>query len=378
MNLLSLIQNQFSPQILNQISGAVGESPEGTKSALSTAFPALLGSLMGKASSPNGANDVYNMVKQGPNQGSWTDSLSGLLGGLSGGGASPASTSLLNGLLGSKLGAVVEFIASHCGIRSGSASSLLGMAAPLLMGTLGKHVASQGLGASGLGQFLGSQAQYLKDAIPSGLANTLGIGNLLKGGADTTRAAEPAYAPSSAGRDTREPVLASQAGPRNILKYAWVPLLLALGVWLLAHRSRETVPAAGGTENSGGTVVQSGGGTKLPSLQNLNLTPGSTADNLAKAIAGGDFSHGFSLQDLSFDNVGNLTDSARGQIQQLGSVLNAAPNLKIQITGHGQTQEAALGQANAIKTVLTSIGVSGDRITTSGEAGSGAPSLSVQ
>jgi outer membrane protein OmpA-like peptidoglycan-associated protein len=160
------------------------------------------------------------------------------------------------------------------------------------------------------------------------------------------------------------------------LKWAWVPILLALIGWLLVHRAHQAPPAAGGTAPYGGTEVQSGG-AKMPNLQNLTLTPGSAADNLAKTVTSGDFSHPVSLQDLSFDSSGNLADSARGQIKQLGSVLNAAPNLKIRLTGYGQTQDAGQSQADAIKSALTSAGVSPDRISTTGEAGNQAPSLSV-
>src|SRR6185436_5537732 len=144
MNLLSLLQGQLSSQTVGQISNAVGESPEGTKSALSTAFPALLGSLVGKANaSPQGATDIFNMVTQGQRQG-WSDSITNVMSGLTGGPAQAASHSLLTSLLGSKLGPVADFIASRCGIRTGSATSLLGMAAPLLMGTISKLVSSQG------------------------------------------------------------------------------------------------------------------------------------------------------------------------------------------------------------------------------------------
>src|SRR6185369_5760083 len=151
MNILSLIQNQLSPETIGQISTAVGESPEGTKSALGTAFPALLGSLLGKAnSSPSGVTDIFNMLKQGQTQGGWSDAIGNVMGGLSGGAPQAANQSLLSSLLGSKLGPVADFIASRCGIRGSSATSLLGMAAPLLMGTIGKQVSSQGLGAAGL------------------------------------------------------------------------------------------------------------------------------------------------------------------------------------------------------------------------------------
>jgi len=62
MNILSLIQDQVTPQTIGQISNAVGESPEATTSALGTAFPALLGSVVGKANaSPTGATEILNL-----------------------------------------------------------------------------------------------------------------------------------------------------------------------------------------------------------------------------------------------------------------------------------------------------------------------------
>ena len=192
MNLLNLMQSQLAPQSVSQISNIVGEGPDQTKSALGTAIPALLGALAGKATSSSmGANDVFNLIKQ--NQGTLPDAAGSWLN-QAASGAATSGGSILNSLLGSKLGSVVDFLSGNSGIKSSSASSILGLAAPLIMGFLGKHVASQGLGASGLAQLLGSQAPFLKDAIPSGLANTLGLGKFL--GGDTAKietAREPAY-----------------------------------------------------------------------------------------------------------------------------------------------------------------------------------------
>jgi OmpA-OmpF porin, OOP family len=232
MNILSLIQNQLSSQTIGQISNALGEGQEQTRSALSTAFPALLGSLVGKANaSPSGLGEIFNSIKQGQLQGGWTDAIGQAI---SGEPPPIARQSLLSSILGSKLGPVADFIASRCGIRGGSATSLLGMAAPLLMGTLGKQVSSQGLGEAGLGQLLSSQIHYLKDAIPSGLANTLGIGNLLSGTQAPTasvKSAEPASRENSYREPTSREVYSEPArasGGSGILKWAWVPLLLAL------------------------------------------------------------------------------------------------------------------------------------------------------
>lgn len=369
MNILSLIQSQLSPQAISQISTTVGESPENTKSALGTAIPAVLGSLISKSNaSPDGATQILNTLQQ--RQGGWTDSISSLLtGGV--GRAQPQSGtgSLLNSLLGSKLGPVSEFISSHCGIKGSSAMSILGMAAPLVMGTLGKQITSQGLGAAGLGQLLSSQAGHLKDLMPAGLANTLGIGNLLKGSHDTTSiATEPAYASASS-------IPAGSPGQKhgNPLKWA-VPLVAAaaLVVWGLSRRTENT-PAAGGTANISQT--QAGRVSSIPDLSSLNLPPGSTAERMVNAIKSGNWSQNFELQNLNFDNSGQLTDKSSSDLQQISSLLKAAPNLKLSVTGYGSTSEEGTAKANSIKSMITSSGISEDRIFARGNTGSGAPTL---
>jgi hypothetical protein len=386
MNILSLIQNQFSSQSIAQISNAVGEGPEQTKSALSTAFPALLGSLVGKANaSPAGLSEIFNTIKQGQLQGGWTDAIGQAM---SGGPPPAARQSLLSSILGTKLGPVSDFIASRCGIRGGSATSLLGMAAPLLMGTLGKQLSTQGLGEAGLSQLLSSQTHFLKDAIPSGLANTLGIGNLLSGtqpAAASARSADPtpreaAYREPVARETYREAAQASGGG--GILKWAWVPLLLALGGWFVASRMNRPSNVGGTAERTTYTAGQdSRSANPIPDsrtvatpvqsprtmdLSGLKLTPGGVADNMAKAIKSGNWNNPIELS-------GTTPDS----LKEISSVLSTAPSVKVRITGRADTEEAGLSRANAIKNALVTAGIGESRIMTSGQTGTGAPTLNL-
>ena len=384
MNILSLIQNQLSAQTIGQISNAVGEGQEQTRSALTTAFPALLGSLVGKANaSPSGLSEIFNTIKQGQPQGGWTDAIGQAI---SGGSPPAARQSLLSSILGSKLGPVADFIASRCGIRGGSATSLLGMAAPLLMGTLGKQVSSQGLGEAGLGKLLSSQIHYLKDSIPSGLANTLGIGNLLSGTEGPTapaRSTEPAYRETSSRAPDSEMYheRVQATGGSGILKWAWVPLLLALTGWFVANRmnrpsnvggtSERTTYTTGSGQDSRAVAPVQDPRTVAPvqtprglDFSSLRLNPGGTADHLAKSIASGNWNNNIEL-------IGSTTDS----IREIGSVLSAAPSVKVRITGRGETQEAGLSQANAIKNALVAAGISESRIMTSGQPGTGVPTI---
>jgi OOP family OmpA-OmpF porin len=378
MNLLNLIQSQLSPQAVGQISNAMGESPEGTRSALSTAIPALLGSLVGKATaSPSGATEVFNLIKEGPGQGTgWSDSITDAAGNLSGRAAQPASPSLLSSLLGSKLGPVTDFISSRCGIRGTSATSLLGMAAPLILGTLGKHITTQGLGPTGLGQLLGSQTQYLKGALPAGLAETLGLGNLLSGTQAIPRAEPAAYAQPSDPAYAR-PVEGERAPARTsgILRWALVAVAVVLGGWFVAHLGNRRANEMGGTRER--TEVATGRGERTPIVSTMTPAAGSPADSLAKAISAGDWSKTIDLEGLDFDSSGALTDSGKGKIQEIGTVLSKAPNVKIQITAYGESDEAGQIRAESIKNTLASTGASPDRISTRGQTGTGRPAINL-
>jgi hypothetical protein len=211
---------------------------------------------------------------------------------------------------------------------------------------------------------LGSQAQHLKTALPPGLADAFGIKNLLSGPADRVETAEPVYRESS----YRQPV----APPRepaavNFLKWAWVPLVLLAAIWFFVQRSNRA--------KVGGTSEQVYREAPTVSYSNPRLTPGSAADNLSKAISSGDWSRTIHLDGLNFDNPGAMSDSVRGDLNDIGAVLANSPEVKVEITGYGETEEAALNQANSIKSSLASTGVSLDRLSTRGQVGSGVPSL---
>lgn len=368
MNILSLIEDQLSPKTVGPISNAIGETPEATKSALDTAVPGLLGALVGKVSaSPNGAAELFNMLKQGGGQGAWPEKFENLT--QRGGATGTAQQGLLGSLLGSKLGPVVDFISGHAGVSSGSAMSLLGMAAPLLMGVLHKQVSSQGLGPEGLGQLLSSQIPHLREALPPGLANTLGINNVLS---------RTQKIPQSADGPLRQ---AAPERPRvsglGVLKWASIVALLAVLGWIIATRPNRT-GRVGGTSETNLNTIGTGAGNEHPDLSRLNLPQGGVGDELAMAISSGDWSKTIELKGFKTENGGALPDSARAGVGEISKVLFAVPNAKVRITGHGATEEAALKEAESIKSALVGDGVSEDRISTGGQTGTGNPTLNVR
>ncbi len=87
---------------------------------------------------------------------------------------------MLKGLFGDKTNSITSMIASYSGIRESSASSLLSVAAPAALGTVGKQVTQNNMGVSGLTSWLAQQKDSILNAVPSGLniAGALGLGSL--------------------------------------------------------------------------------------------------------------------------------------------------------------------------------------------------------
>ena len=132
-----------------------------------------------------------------------------------------------------------------------------------------------------------------------------------------------------------------------------------------------------GHYNSESNLPPTGHPYGSPDMSSLHLPPGGVADNMANAISSGDWDKTIDLQGFSTDSSGALTDSAKAGVGEIGKVLTAAPGVKVRITGHGATDESGLNEANSIKSALVSTGISEDRISTSGHAGTGNPTLNL-
>jgi len=150
---------------------------------------------------------------------------------------------------------------------------------------------------------------------------------------------------------------------------------VALALWAFSRNANRRAPAVGGTQDY--VQTQAGHGASMPDLSHLNLPPGSIADRIANAVKSGDWSQKFDLQNLNFDSTGHLTDSSSSELKEIGSVMKAAPNLKLSVTGYGPTADEGTAKANSIKSAITATGISEERIITHGNTGSEAPSLKV-
>jgi OmpA-OmpF porin, OOP family len=185
-NFVDLLSREFSGDITNRIANTLGEDTSKTRTALSGIIPALVGGLASKASTKEGAADLLALLKQNHFDGSqMTDTASALANPSGASRLTEMGSSLLSSILGTRAGAITDWVASLGGLRRSSASSLLGLATPLVLGQLGRLVSGIGWSPSSLMNLLSSQKPYLQGA-PPGLANVLGLG-----GAEYTATARP-------------------------------------------------------------------------------------------------------------------------------------------------------------------------------------------
>ena len=244
-NLIAVLEQLLgSNEVLSRIGSLIGLSPERSRSAIGAVVPAILAALVSLVQKPGGRDQLAAAVRnQDPGV---LDNLSAMLGSGRQNSLIDSGSSLLTSLLGdSKVGALSGAIAKFAGLNQGSATSLLGALAPVVLGALGREQRAQGLDAQGLAGLLNDQKGSIAQALPAGLASELGSTGLLDGVADrlgegmstTARAAraEAARTASVAPSTTASSTVTgrpSTSGGGSWLRWLIGLLLLALLAWL--------------------------------------------------------------------------------------------------------------------------------------------------
>lgn len=167
-NLLDAVKNHFSPDLVAKASSYLGENENVVIKALTGIIPAVMGGLISKGtSSEGGAREVLDMARNA--------NRSGILGGLGNilsgeGDWINKGAGFLSTIFGDRASNIISTIASYAGIKNSSASSLMSLAAPVGLGTLGKYSEDNNLDSNGLMHFLSSQKNAVMAALPAGLS----------------------------------------------------------------------------------------------------------------------------------------------------------------------------------------------------------------
>ena len=243
-NIIEAIKSQLGGDTLAQLTSVIGENQDKTKNALGASVPALLASLTGLASKPEGASQLFSTL--GKLDPSLLGNFSSLLGS-QGNAVAQQGNSLLASLLGSgTIGSLVGALAKFTGLGQGSTSNIIGTLTPLVLGLLSKQSQTQGLNAAGLASLLAGQKQNILAAMPAGLGSVLssvsGLSGLLGSARETisTNADTAKAGMTDVARSVPQPVSAARSGlPRWVIPLVILAILAFLAYQFFSRKGTE-------------------------------------------------------------------------------------------------------------------------------------------
>ncbi|MEI8316562.1 MAG: DUF937 domain-containing protein [Planctomycetia bacterium] len=234
MNIVDLVKDQLTSQVLGSLGSLAGTNEAQTKAASAAAIPAMLGGLAKLAGNAQGAGQIASAL------GGLDLGMLGNLAGVLGGANSSKVSNLGGGLLGTLFGntatsAIVETLASFLGIKGGVARSLLSYLAPVVLGTVAKQLTSSGksIDASGIQSLFADQGRNIQSAMPAGLS--LGdFGSIAKAVSAATSSGASHSSHASHGQQ-------ESSGFPSLLPWLALPLI-ALGAFWFMNKDKGPKP----------------------------------------------------------------------------------------------------------------------------------------
>lgn len=153
--ILDLLGSDLGKTIISGVAGSTGNDTSKTSSVLTMALPVLMKAMQRNASTPEGAEGLMGALS-GSHDGSILDNLGGLFNGGVDDNVTQDGSKILGHVLGAKQLGVEKVIGQKSGLDAGSVGNILKVAAPILMGVLGKQTQQQNVSsANGIGDLLG-------------------------------------------------------------------------------------------------------------------------------------------------------------------------------------------------------------------------------
>jgi hypothetical protein len=154
-SILDLLNSDMGKQLISGASAQSGQSAEKTSSVLTMALPFLLGAMKKNSSTPDGAASLLGALN-GKHSGSILDNLGGLFDGGVDASVQQDGAGILGHILGGSQPKIENALSQKSGMDSDSVAQILKVAAPILMGFLGKQTRQNNVSdPNGLGDLLG-------------------------------------------------------------------------------------------------------------------------------------------------------------------------------------------------------------------------------
>ena len=432
MNLFEELKALLVGEVANKAANILGEKEDKVKIALEGLVPTFVGGLMKRASNEAGATTLMNVVKKSNNDGNIVEQLDLLLKNKeSFAGFVEKGNSVVSMLLPDKKSSIATMISQFAGVRNSSATALLSVVAPLVVGKLGSLVTSQGLDKTGLANTILDQRSILLDETPENLQpkmiDVLGLATFMSEEIKPVQFATGTIKSNTTQTITpkktveNRPVTysdkdydAEEGSGMSIPKWLLPTFLIAvvlggLGYFATTYdwsklkndstietdtsQNEQVTNAQIDTTNlPKDTVVAKVDstvaaistskmmGVNLPNGQKLDLAEGTFNYKFAKYLtdSSAKVNQTFTFDNLNFEsNTPNLVAGSDKTVQDLAKIMTAYPRVQLKLTGYTdnigdslQNRKLSLKRAFAVKNLLVANGIQDLRIDFTGKGSS--------
>ena len=335
-SMFSSLLGMLDKPSLGGIASALGESEQSVSHGMKSSIAAVLGGLAAKSEDPSSLRRILDLVPGTLGEVTGSQMASSV--------ANPNSPLLsagkrvMSGLFGNLESTVSSALSTQSGLRPGVTSTLIAMAAPMVMSFIGGRVRAEGMTMSGLGSLLERESDTFRSALPVGLRDQFW----------------PQASPAS---PVVEQAVEREKSSTNRLPLLALAALIPALFWIYNHRPRPVnvhsvtevpppiAPTATGTANRIATEATDLMKPRLP-------------DNV----------------DLRFDTgSARLRPESQARLDDIAGILLANPNARMKVTGHTDSAgnaernlQLSQKRANAVMAELVLKGISPDRIVAGG------------
>jgi outer membrane protein OmpA-like peptidoglycan-associated protein len=344
-NLIDAVLQRITPNGVDRIAAATGETPAKARGAMTTGAFAIVTGLVHRGSTRAGAASIVSTL-QGP--------------GIEGGGMALAPT-----LLGDHADRLTDYVATSSGMTRSGAATVMASVLPLAAGALRSEVVLRRLDADGLSNMLGAQRQSIlaHPGFPSGLGPML-RGPELEGAKDVGL-----YETASVGA-------ATVRRRRSLVPLAWLALGLLLGAAVLAVGRRPAPPRVSlpqapkieAPRPGRATITGADIGKPKP------IEPKAQTDDLgAHFAATGGLPDRVALPGIHFRFGTTELTEGDAEIDRLAALMKEHPGTRVRIEGHTDSVGSAdfntplsFQRAMTVRQKLMDRGIDGSRIEAAG------------
>ena len=382
-NLIQTVMSALTPGAMAKLADVLGEPSTSVSTGFGAAVPALLAGSLQRSASPAGARSLLEQVSQATVAGNPLDRLGELA---NDDGARNAYISqgqgMASSLLGGEAGSVASAVASHADIGVGSASKLLALAAPLVLGAIGR-AAGPAPTPDGIKSLLSSQRTGILSALPAGLGSLFGLVAPAGAAFNRTAASADTYAANavSSGGDT----VRAAPGLGRFMPWIAVAAVLVALLFVMRNCNAERAPVGPAAIPPVVQAPVTPPVTAAPSIPTVALTlpggeiinvrQGSTGFGLANFLASpAPAPRVFVFDNLNFDAASRaVTSESQPTVAAIAAILKAYPNANVQVVGYTDNQgdpaaNKTLSEQRAatVKAELVRSGVAADHIEAGG------------